>query len=129
MIRTGNEKTGNRLLRIPAAAGELLVECTMAVINGDGYAETATQATGLQIAGCVQRWCDNRTGADGAVSVDIKRGTFVWENDGTIHETDILKKCYIKDGVTVSLTADGSSIAGTILAVEPDGITVDMTQV
>ena len=44
-------------------------------------------------------------------------------------ETDILKKCYIKDEKTVTITADGSSVAGTILEVDDDGVTVDITQV
>ena len=129
MIRTGNERTGNRLLDIPVKGGEELTEATMAVINAEGYAETATAAAGLLIAGCVQSYCDNRNGADGEQTASVKRGTFVWENDGTITDKDILKKCYIKDGVTVTITADGSSVAGTILAVEADGVTVDMTQV
>lgn len=73
--------------------------------------------------------CDNRNGADGEQTVSVKRGTFVWENDGTIKETDILKKCYIKDEKTVTITADGSSVAGTILEVDDDGVTVDITQV
>lgn len=127
MVRTGNERTGNRLLNIPVKGGELLAEGTMAAINADGYAVTATKAAGQTIAGCVQRFCNN-PGGDGDVSVEVKRGTFVWENDGTINVTDILKKCYIKDSKTVSITPEGSSVAGTILAVEPDGVTVDMTQ-
>ena len=61
--------------------------------NSDGYAVEATASAGLLIAGCVQRYCDNRNGADGEQTVSVKRGTFVWENDGTIKETDILKKC------------------------------------
>lgn len=126
MIRTGNEKTGNSLLNIPVKAGQTLTECTIAAINEEGYAETATKAVGKIVAGCVQRFCDNATGADGAATVEVKRGTFVWENDGTIKNTDLLKPCYIKDDVTVSLTAEGSSYAGIILAVEDDGVTVDM---
>lgn len=126
MIRTGNEKTGNSLLNIPVKAGQTLTECTIAVINAEGYAETATKTVGKIVAGCVQRFCDNATGADGAATVEVKRGTFVWENDGTIKNTDLLKPCYIKDDVTVSLTAEGSSYAGIILAVEDDGVTVDM---
>ena len=47
MIRTGNERTGNRLLDIPVKGGEELTEATMAVINAEGYAETATAAAGL----------------------------------------------------------------------------------
>lgn len=126
MVRTGNERTGNSLLNIPVKAATTLTECTIAVINADGYAEAATKATGKIVAGCVQRYCDNSQGANGAVSVEVKRGTFVWENDGTIEATDVLKPCYIKDDVTVSKTAEGSSFAGIILAVEDDGITVDM---
>ena len=79
MIRTGNEKTGNSLLNIPVKAGQTLTECTIAVINAEGYAETATKAVGKIVAGCVQRFCDNATGADGAATVEVKRGTFVWE--------------------------------------------------
>ncbi len=128
MVRTGNERTGNRLLNIPVKAGEELVEATMVVINAEGYAETATASAGVTAAGCVQRYCDNRNGENGEQTVTVKCGTFVWENDGTIKETDILKPCYIKDKVTVTRTADGTSLAGIILAVEPDGVTVDMTQ-
>lgn len=128
MIRTGNERTGNRLINIPAAAGEELIEGTMAVINADGYAQSARTGEGLIMAGCVQAYCDNRVGADGEKNVLIKRGTFVWKNDGTIKETDLLKKCYIKDSITVTLTAEGASVAGIILEVVPDGVTVDMSQ-
>lgn len=128
MERTGNERTGNRLLNIPAKGGAELTEATMAVINAEGCAEAAAAAEGLLIAGCIQRYCDNRNGTDGEQTVSVKRGTFVWKNDGSIKKTDILKKCYIKDAVTVTLTAEGSSVAGIILAVEDDGVTVDMTQ-
>ena len=129
MERAGNERTGNRFLNIPVKAGVLLQEATMAVIHADGYAQPASATENLVVAGCVQRYCDNRTGVDGEQRVLVKRGTFVWNNDGSIKETDILKKCYIKDEKTVTLTADGSSVAGTILDVAEDGVTVDMTQV
>ena len=117
------------MLNIPVKGGAELTEATMAAINSDGYAVEATASAGLLIAGCVQRYYDNRNGADGEQTVSVKRGTFVWENDGTIKETDILKKCYIKDEKTVTITADGSSVAGTILEVDDDGVTVDITQV
>lgn len=100
----------------------------MAAINGDGYAAPATASAGLKVAGCVQRYCDNRNGEDGEQSVSVKRGVFVWDNDGTIKETDILKPCYVKDERTVTITADGSSVAGIILEVADDGVTVDMIQ-
>ncbi len=128
MDRTGNERTGNRMLNIPVKGGAELTEATMAAINGDGYAAPATASAGLKVAGCVQRYCDNRNGADGEQTVSVKRGVFVWDNDGTIKETDILKPCYVKDERTVTITADGSSVAGIILEVADDGVTVDMIQ-
>ena len=128
MDRTGNERTGNRMLNIPVKGGAELTEATMAAINGDGYAAPAAASAGLKVAGCVQRYCDNRNGADGEQTVSVKRGVFVWDNDGTIKETDILKPGYVKDERTVTITADGSSVAGIILEVADDGVTVDMIQ-
>ena len=128
MDRTGNERTGNRMLNIPVKGGAELTEATMAAINGDGYAAPPAASAGLKVAGCVQRYCDNRNGADGEQTVSVKRGVFVWDNDGTIKETDILKPCYVKDERTVTITADGSSVAGIILEVADDGVTVDMIQ-
>lgn len=127
MKRTGNERTGNQLLVLPVAAAAVLTEATMAAVNADGYAEEASKKEGLLIAGCVQRHCDNSAGAAGAAKAEVKRGTFVWDNDGSIKGTDILKPCYISDSTTVTITETGSSFAGIILAVEPDGVTVDMT--
>lgn len=126
MIRTGNERTGNSLLNLPVKAGAEMTEATMAAIGTDGYAAAVMAGEGLRIAGCVQKYCDNRLGGDGDARVLVKRGTFVWNNDGTIKDTDILKPCYAKNGTTVTITADGASMAGIILAVEPDGVTVDM---
>lgn len=127
MVRTGNERTGNSLLNLPVEAATTLNECTIAVLNSDGYAEAATKATGKIVAGCVQRRCDNSNGSDGDATVEVKRGTFVWKNDGSIETTDILKPCYISDEVTVTITAEGSSFAGIILEVEDDWVTVDMS--
>lgn len=128
MDRTGNERTGNRMLIIPAKGGVVLTEATMAAINEEGYAVPAAASSGLRIAGCVQRYCDNRNGGDGDHMVSVKRGTFVWDNDGSIKETDILRPCYVKDERTVTIMADGSGMAGIILDVAGDGVTVDMVQ-
>ncbi len=126
MKRAGNERTGNKVIHIPVAESTILIEGTIAAINSDGYAVTASKAEGLTIAGCVQKHCDNSGGAAGDIEVEVKRGAFVWDNDGTIKNTDILKPCYISNSHTVTLTADGSSFAGIVLAVEADGVIVDM---
>lgn len=126
MNRVGNIKLGSTVLDIPVAAAESLKECTIAAITASGYAVTGKKSESLVVAGMVMEPVDNKTGGDGAVNVKVKRGTFVWNNDGTIKNTDILKKCYIAGPDTVTITASGASVAGTIIAVDPDGVTVEM---
>lgn len=126
MKRTGNQVLGSTTLNIPVAAGENMKECTIAAINADGYAVTGKKAEGLVKAGMVVVAADNTAGAAGTVTVRVQRGTFVWNNDGTIKSTDLLKTCYIAGADTVTITAEKASAAGTIIAVDPDGVTVEM---
>lgn len=125
MDRVGNEKMGSMELNIPVAASTTITEAHMVAINSDGYAVEASKAEGLNVAGCAMRYTENE-GAAGEEMVSVRRGAFVWNNDGTIENTDILKECYVSDAQTVTITAAGSSKAGVILAVEDDGVTVEM---
>lgn len=126
MDRTGNEKLSSRNINILVAEGETITEATMVAINADGYAVEASKTAGLTIAGCAMKHTDNASGSNGEVSVPVRRGAFVWDNDGSIEETDILKDAYVSDEKTVTITAEGSSRAGKILAVDSDGVTVEM---
>lgn len=128
MDRTGNERLGNMNIVIPVAAKTVLAENTIVAVGADGYAVSGTKAEGLIAAGRVERLADNGAGEAGDISVEVRRGTFVWDNDGTIKSTDVLKECYIAGSTSVTITADGASPAGIILAVDEDGVTVDMTQ-
>lgn len=117
---------GNLLLVLPVAAGQEIQCATMAVLNTEGYAEAAAKASGLIIAGVAAQYADNRNGGNGDEKLLVRRGAFVFNNDGTIKVTDLLKTCYMVDAVTVTLTAAGSSEAGKILQVDTDGVTVDI---
>lgn len=128
MDRTGNERLGNMNIVIPVAAKTVLTENTIVAVGADGYAVSGTKAEGLIAAGRVERLADNGAGEAGDISVEVRRGTFVWDNDGTIKSTDVLKECYIAGSTSVTIAADGASPAGIILAVDEDGVTVDMTQ-
>lgn len=128
MDRTGNERLGNMNIIIPVAAKTVLTENTIVAVGADGYAVSGTKAEGLIAAGRVERLADNGAGEAGDISVEVRRGTFVWDNDGTIKSTDVLKECYIAGSTSVTITADGASPAGIILTVDEDGVTVDMTQ-
>ena len=121
-----SERLGGQLMEIPVKAATLIEAGVMVALGADGYAVTATKAAGLKVAGCSLTRADNRTGANGAEKVLVKRGTFVLESDGKAKVTDILKDAYIVDGKTVTTTSDGSSKAGKILGVEADGVVVEI---
>lgn len=126
MYRIGNQKMGDADLRIPVAAGEMIRSALMVAIGEDGYAKEAAKEENVTVAGCSLAFVSNVYGSAGDEKVPVRRGVYVWENDGTIRETDILKDAYVADERTVTLNAEGSSRVGKILAVEADGVTVDM---
>lgn len=126
MHRVGNQKLSSMDILIPVAAGTVIHEMTMVGINASGYAVEALKSESLTIAGCALTHVDNTLGAAGAVSVPVRRAAFVWANDGSIKQTDLLKDAYVSDAQTVTITAAGSSRAGKILAVEADGVTIEM---
>lgn len=126
MDRVSNEKVSGKNMNLLVAANTTIREGTMVAVNADGYAVPASKTEGLMVAGCAMRYTDNTGGADGAVSAQVRRGVFVWDNDGSIEATDILKDAYVLDERTVTINADGSSKAGRILAVDSDGVTLEM---
>lgn len=85
----------------------------------------SSKAENLMIAGCAMKPVDNTGGEDGAVEVQVRRGAFVWNNDGSIKATDVMKPCYVSDAQTVTITSTGSSKAGVILGIEGDGVIVE----
>lgn len=126
MERIGNERTGCKNIILLVAAKQEILQGTMVALNADGYAVPASKEEGLVIAGVAQERADNRLGADGEETVNVRRGAFVMANDGTIKQTDLLKTAYMSDATTLTLTADKSSAAGLILEVMDDGVTVQI---
>lgn len=60
--------------------------------------------------------------------MNVYRGSVVMGNDGSIKQTDILKKAYVSGAQEVTITDTGSSMAGTILEVDDDFVTVDIRE-
>lgn len=125
-MKIGTMLMGNKNICIPVAAKTIINEASMVAIDTDGFAVEAAKAEGLRVAGCAMKFVDNFKGEAGAAYVMVRRGAFLQRNDGTIKQTDLLKDCYVADENTVTITEKGSSKAGTILAVEEDGVIVEM---
>lgn len=114
----------------PVAAGVKIFAGALIVANATGFAEPGTTATGKTYLGRAEEYVDNTDGADGDVTVKVKRGAaFQFKNSGSdpVTQASLGKVCYIVDDETVSAT-DGSSTqsaAGTVIAIDSDGVWVE----
>ncbi len=81
-----------------------------------GVAAAGATATGLTCVGRAEEDADNSGGADGALTINVMRGIFRYDNDGAdaVTAADIGNDCYLIDDQTVAKT-DGTDIAAEIL--------------
>jgi hypothetical protein len=120
------------ILGYPVKASVKPIQGGIAVLSA-GYAAPATTATGLIAIGRFEATVDNTSGADGALSVQVRRGTFRFGNSASgdlIAQADAGADCYLVDDQTVAKTsgANTRSVAGKIIAVDSDGVWVKIGQ-
>jgi hypothetical protein len=98
------------------------------VVSDGGYAAPGTAATGKIALGRAEQTVDNTGGANGAKSVNVKPGCFLYANKGgdTLAISDRGALCYISDDQTVCKTGTGKSIAGTVIDVVAQGVWVQI---
>ncbi|PYG86730.1 hypothetical protein LY28_02756 [Ruminiclostridium sufflavum DSM 19573] len=120
---------GGKRIVLPVAAGAVIFDGGLVVLDASGNAKAAVKAEGLTAAGRAEEYSDNTSGAAGDKTVKVRRGVFVWNNTTTaankVKPEHVLKDCYIVDDCTVSSVATGSSRAGKVIAVTDDGIAVE----
>ncbi len=129
--RNTPERAGD-VLGYPVKASVKPIQGGIAVLDA-GYAAPGTTATGLIAVGRFEETVDNTGGANGALSVLVKRGTFKFGNSPAgdlIVQADVGADCYIVDDQTVAKTsgANTRSVAGKIIAVDADGVWVKVGQ-
>lgn len=120
------------ILGYPVKASVKLIQGGIAVLSA-GYAAPATTATGLIAIGRFEQTVDNTSGADGALSVQVRRGTFRFGNSASgdlVAQADAGADCYLVDDQTVAKTSGTNtrSVAGKIIAVDSDGVWVKIGQ-
>jgi hypothetical protein len=116
------------IIGVPAAAGAVLHAGAIAVANATGYGAPGSTATTLTYIGRVEESVDNTGGADGALTVLVRRlNAFKWANDGSITQAHQGKTAYIVDDQTLAATDGGAtrSAAGRIVGVESDGVWIE----
>lgn len=129
--RNTPERAGD-VLSYPVRASVRPIQGGIAVLNG-GFAAPGATATGLIAIGRFEETVDNTAGANGAVSVLVKRGTFRLGNSSAgdlIAQADVGADCFLVNDQTVAKTSatNTRSVAGKIIAVDADGVWVKIGQ-
>lgn len=114
----------------PVAAATIIYAGSLVALNATGNAVPGATATTLIAAGRADERIDNRLGADGALLITVRRGTFRFFNysGDLIGRTEIGKSCYIVDDQTVAKTSatNTRSVAGKVIDVDPYGVWVEI---
>src|SRR6185312_1507953 len=101
MPLTADRNTAHKdgeLVALKVAAGALIFAGALVATNAAGYAVPGSVATTLTYAGRAEEYVDNSAGADGDVTVMVRRKkSFKWTNSGAdpVVQADLLKSCYI----------------------------------
>lgn len=114
----------------PVAAGARIHAGSFVVLSATGYAAPGSTALNLSARGLAEEPVDNTGGADGDLTVAVRRGIFRFANEAgdLVARTHIGGTAYVVDDQTVAAT-DGvgtRSAAGKIVDVDADGVWVEV---
>ena len=130
MAERNTESRSGELLAVPVAASTKLEAGKLVCANATGYGVEGSEATTLTALGRAEKTVDNSSGADGALTAEVKRGVFKFKNSATdaVTQASLGKTVYIEDDETVSKTDNSSarSAAGKCLGVDSDGVWVEI---
>ncbi|GAB1388987.1 hypothetical protein MASR1M6_11680 [Rubrivivax sp.] len=115
---------------LPVAASTRLFAGSLVCLNATGYATKGAISTTLKAVGVAVEAADNSGGANGAINVEVERGTWRFGNSSggdLIALADVGSVCYVVDDQTVAKTHNGNtrSVAGTVRDVDAAGVWVE----
>lgn len=118
----------SKLKVIPLAAGVLVLQGSL-VATKDGLALPAAADATQVVHGRANYGADNRVGAAGAVTVEVERGIFAWDNDAAapVTQAHLGKPAYAVDDHTVSSSNASNSRpqAGVVYQIDDAGVWIE----
>jgi hypothetical protein len=135
MALTKNTNTPERdgkTFSFPVAANVRIFAGALVALTAAGLATPGAVATTLKVGGRAKCEANNLGGAAGAITVEIEKGVFRYNNSAAadaIAAADIGANCFVVDDETVAKTNGGAtrSVAGRIVDVDAQGVWVQFT--
>jgi hypothetical protein len=100
----------------------------MVAVDANGLAVAASDTAAIAVIGRAERTQDNTGTAYSATrTLNVRRGVFCWDNDGSFTAAHIGQFAYVADdsGVTTAVAASNDIVAGLIVDVDSDGVWID----
>ena len=116
--------------RIPVATNVKIHQGGLVQINNAGFAVPGSATAANVAIGRAEQPADNTGGANGAITIDVRRGIFRFANSAAgdlIARTEIGKTVYVVDDQTVAKTnnAGARPAAGICYDVDAQGVWVE----
>lgn len=117
--------------QVPVAANAVIFQGAKVQLNAAGFAVPASATAANVTIGRAEQGVDNTGGANGAKTLDVKRGRFRFANSAAgdlITRTEIGKTVYVVDDQTVAKTnnAGARPAAGICYDVDALGVWVEI---
>ncbi len=118
------------ILKVPLKAGAKVWTGGIVALDA-GYGIAGAAAVGKPALGIALQDVDNTTGSSGDLWVEVRRGTFTFNNSSAgdaIAQADFMKLVYIVDDETVAKTDNSGarSVAGRMVGLESGQVWVEM---
>ena len=118
-----NQRSGETL-NLPVEANTNVFTGTIGAIDAAGNLTFAQDTAGYIVAGRIESDGPNGSGAAGALSVNVRRGAFNWQNSSTnpLSNANIGQACYVQDEQTLTTFAGSANkvVAGIFLGLDPN---------
>jgi hypothetical protein len=122
--RDAKTKELTRKISLRVEGGVKIYNGAMVCVNAAGYAVPAANTAGLSsVVGVADELADNTTGADGAIRVVVRKGTFGMKNGTSpVVQASTGTAVFVEDDQTVGVTTSQSIRAGTVDDFSDDGL-------
>lgn len=112
------------LTNYPVYTGVHIYKGSLVCLNSSGYLVPGSTSTTLKAVGMALENVDNTTGSSGDLYCQVKQGVSRWANGNSITFASVGSLAWVVDDQTVSSSASGKSVAGTIYLVDSQGVWV-----
>ena len=127
VIAINTPERSGAVFNYPLAAETVIWQGTLVALDSSGNCVPASNTVGLKVVGRAEETVDNSAGLAGALTINVKRGVFLYANSASaaVDANDKGAPVYVEDDMTVTETASNSIVAGVCLDVTSEGVWID----